>query len=101
MRVRSIRRLALWGVLTLLIGAVSASASEWPQYGYDGGHSGYNRVERQLTPRSVRDLELAWRQRVNPKGPHGYEQHAAVMVVRDGRALPPGPRTGPALGSPR
>lgn len=84
---RSFDRIALWGALALLVGAVPAAASDWPQEGCDGGHSGYNRLDDRLTPRSVVDLELAWRQRVNPRGRHGYEQHAAVTVVRDGRAF--------------
>lgn len=84
---RSLHRFALGCVLALLVGAVPATASDWPQEGCDGGHSGYNRLEDQLMPRSVGDLEMVWRQRVNPRGRHGYEQHAAVTVVRDGRAF--------------
>lgn len=76
----------LAAALALVVAAVPAAA-DWPQDGYDGGHSHFNRLERTLAPGSVPDLELTWRHRVDPKGRHGYEQSAGVTVVRDGRAF--------------
>lgn len=76
------------GVTVALITATApASASDWPQDGYDGGHSANNSLETLLAPRSVGGLRLAWRHRVDPAGHHGYEQFAGVTVVRNGRAF--------------
>lgn len=70
--------------MALLAAPVLANASVWPQDGYDGGHSSYNRRERSLRPAAVDGLRLAWRRTVGPDE-HGYEQFTRATVVRGGR----------------
>ncbi|HET6275053.1 MAG TPA: PQQ-binding-like beta-propeller repeat protein [Candidatus Cybelea sp.] len=37
-----------------------AKAGEWPQFGYNPGHSGYNRFEDTITTQNVSNLQVAW-----------------------------------------
>lgn len=72
-----------------LVGVSVAQASDWPQTGYDGGHSTFNRAESQLSRRSVASLELGWWRPMRPPdgAPVGYEYGTSVDVVRDGRVF--------------
>jgi outer membrane protein assembly factor BamB len=40
---------------------VASGTGDWPQFGYDAGHSGWNPRERQLGISNVRRLKVAWR----------------------------------------
>lgn len=77
---------ALVAVVALLSMPSLAAAAAWPQDGYDGGHSSFNRREDALTPAGVDELQLAWRRTIAP-ATHGYEQFTRVTVVRGGRVF--------------
>jgi len=79
-----VRSPALVVALALLLVPGVSSASVWPQDGYDGGHSSYNRREDALAPATVDGLRLAWRRTIAPTD-HGYEQFTRVTIVRGGR----------------
>lgn len=72
-----------------LVGVSVAQASDWPQTGYDGGHSTFNRAESQLTRRSVASLELGWWRPMRPRdgATLSYEYGTSVDVVRNGRVF--------------
>jgi outer membrane protein assembly factor BamB len=38
----------------------AAKIADWPQFGYDPGHSGYNPLEKTVKPGNVAGLQLAW-----------------------------------------
>jgi outer membrane protein assembly factor BamB len=40
--------------------ALAPSPGDWPQYGHDAAHSGYNAAERIISPANVANLKLAW-----------------------------------------
>ena len=72
-----------------LLGVSVAHASDWPQTGYDGGHSTFNRSETLLTRRSVASLGVSWRRSMRPadRDTYGYEYATRVDVVRGGRVF--------------
>jgi outer membrane protein assembly factor BamB len=37
-----------------------ATAAQWPQFGYDQGHSGYNPLEKTITTGNVSKLQIGW-----------------------------------------
>jgi len=46
-------------LLTAVIGASSASAAGWPQFGYSASHTRFNYSERTLSPSNVANLQRA------------------------------------------
>ncbi len=42
------------------VAAASAGTVNWPQYRFDGNHTGFNPFERTLTKKNVPTLQLAW-----------------------------------------
>ncbi len=40
--------------------ALALASGDWPQYGHDAAHSGYNAAERIVSPANVANLKLTW-----------------------------------------
>lgn len=75
--------LAVSGAALAFLGATGVAGANWPQYGYDAAHTGYNPTANAITPSNVATLTVAWQTGADGDSAHASPAIANGMVYLD------------------